>query len=277
MPALPRGWTLAALSLILTASPVLAEDGLFRITTLQLQDPHFFWAAAGCTDVTNAIFNQPLQTLILNDSNGDGALDLSEMLLLVPLDPSAAIGSATLTQDHCMPPVSSPTCLPDPSAPSYALTYRNVASGPGLGPVPGTTNPGYGSINMPSGPCFVSDPQTIVLQLGDWSFAFRDAQIAAQYSGTPASGLVTGLMRGFLTEADAAVTLVPASAPLLGGTPLRSLLQDGTGCTAFSDEDTGPSGEKGWWFYFNFTALRATDATVPVRPSTWGAVKVRYR
>ena len=63
----------------------------------------------------------------------------------------------------------------------------------------------------------------------------RDTRFAAEYSGAPASQLVTGLVQGFLTEADAEATMIPESIALVGGMqlsdarlPYISLLTDPT-------------------------------------------------
>ena len=89
-----------------------------------------------------------------------------------------------------------------------------------------------------------------------------DAQIAATFVGTPATSLSNGLMRGFLSEADANATLIPASVPLIGGRPLSSVLPGGTNaCPSFSDKDVGPGGVVGWYFYLNFPAQKLDEDT----------------
>ena len=73
--------------------------------------------------------------------------------------------------------------------------------------------------------------------------------------------MVNGLLRGFITEADANATIIPATFPLVGGHPLSLLLPGGDppgadrNCAGFDDRDTY-QGVRGWWFYLNFPAVR---------------------
>ncbi|HET7843904.1 MAG TPA: hypothetical protein VFL14_07125, partial [Xanthomonadales bacterium] len=110
-------------------------------------------------------------------------------------------------------------------------------------------------------PCFASVTGTLSLSLNGIPVTLTNAQIAATFVGNPAQSLSNGLMRGFLSEADANATLIPATVPLIGGRPLSSVLAGGTGScqTAFSDKDTGPGGVVGWYFYLNFPAQRLPD------------------
>ena len=71
--------------------------------------------------------------------------------------------------------------------------------------------------------------------------------------------LTNGLLMGFITEANADVTLLPAGTPLVGGDPLSSILPGGTGnCSGIDAREIGPDGAGGttlgWWLYLNFTA-----------------------
>ncbi len=53
------------------------------------------------------------------------------------------------------------------------------------------------------------------------------------------TGFATGLMRGFLSEAEAATVLLPATLPIVGGQPITVLLPGGAGnCAAHDDRDT---------------------------------------
>lgn len=83
----------------------------------------------------------------------------------------------------------------------------------------------------------------------------RDAQVAASYSGTPASSLSNGLLRGFITQADAEATILPDTLPVVGGRSLASVLRGGAGsCARGSDQDMHPTHGVGWWFFLNFPA-----------------------
>ncbi len=100
----------------------------------------------------------------------------------------------------------------------------------------------------------------MVLDLGGIPVTLTDARIAATFVGVPAQSLSNGLLRGFLSETAANATIIPATVPLIGGQPLSSVLAGGTNaCPGFSDKDTGPGGEVGWYFYLNFPAQKLDE------------------
>jgi hypothetical protein len=70
--------------------------------------------------------------------------------------------------------------------------------------------------------------------------------------------LINGIIRGFISEADADSIELPAGLPLVGEQPVSSLFPGGTGnCRTgegIDDRDIGPDSEPGWYFYLNFTA-----------------------
>ena len=104
----------------------------------------------------------------------------------------------------------------------------------------------------------MTDPVAMTLNLGGIQIPLQDARFAAQYVGFPADVMADGLLRGFISEADASATIVPASFPLIGGQPLSVLLAGGTGaCPSFSDLDLH-NGAAGWWFYLSFSTNRVT-------------------
>jgi hypothetical protein len=94
--------------------------------------------------------------------------------------------------------------------------------------------------------------QSGVLEFGP--FQLSEVAGAATYDGDPATGLVHGLLRGFLNEAQADATTV--TLPLLGDVPLSSLLPGGTDCCAdHDDRDMDSGGASGWYVYLTFTAV----------------------
>jgi hypothetical protein len=101
---------------------------------------------------------------------------------------------------------------------------------------------------MPAGPCFVSDPELVVLLASGVELRLEEARIAADWGATGAPDrLENGLLIGFMSEATAATTMIPEDTPVVGGEMLDTLLVD-------EDKDTGPGGASGWWFHFNFSA-----------------------
>ena len=243
----------------------------FRMSDLDIRDPHIFVDAFGCRDVTDVAFagfavNPQIETSIQTDSEGDNLLDLSPTLVFRPLAQGGAGGLLEFHFARCNPPFGNPTCRAGTMLPIVTMS-TNLATGTCLAPVPGSVHvppPAYSpAIGTPAGPCFVSSPVSLTITLSGIAVPLRDARIAATYSGNPAQIVLNGLLMGFITEADANATLLPATLPLVGGKPLSFLLPGGdpagpdVNCAAFSDKDMN-NGQPGWWFYTNFAAPRVT-------------------
>ncbi len=239
------------------------EPTAFRIDWMALRDPHVFvrvlWS---CYDVTdNGVFgapsvNEQMNDNIQNDGDGDGYLDLSLVVVMRPLDQSPSYsGRADFAQALCTAPAASTTCSPDPSNPPQQSTYANQGSGVCLEPYPGTTSGYSPGITVPSAPpvCFSMGTLDVTLNFAGTLFTLHDAELAAVYDADPATGYVNGLIRGFMSEAEADDIMVDLGA--LGTQPLSSLLQPDA-CGPGDDQDLGPDGQTlGWWFYLNFTAV----------------------
>ena len=247
-----------------------AADTAFRFSDLDVRDPHFFVSFLGCRDVTDTPLggysvNGQLQTNITTDGDGDGLLDLSYLLVFNPLDPTASSGSLRFGNGDCTAPMGSTACSPS-STPFVPLTYQNQAAGSCLGVLAGTTHPYNPAVTTTTAPCFVTNPAIVTLNLGGILITLRDTRIAGKYVGNPVTSIANGLLRGFISEADANATILPASFPLVGGQPLSRMLPGGTNnCAPFSDKDTNAS-VIGWWFYMNFPAAKVpyTDPSTSV-------------
>jgi cysteine-rich repeat protein len=236
----------------------------FRFADLDLRDPHVFVDFLGCRDVTdNALLgfsvNGELQTNIQTDGDSDGELDLSPTLLFRPLtQTNAATTPLQLYFADCTAPMASTMCSPG-SQPPISVTATTDDDDVPLAASPAR----FGRTRRRSRirRCRASTGATTV------TFDLREfrsrtsARIAATYSGTPATQLLNGLLTGFISEADANTTIIPASFPLVGGKPLSLLLPGGDppgpdqNCSSVSDKDTN-NGVVGWWFYLNFRATR---------------------
>jgi cysteine-rich repeat protein len=220
----------------------------FRVNAMSLVDPHIYVSAFGCADVTSTV-NSQLATNLTGDANNDGNYDLSPIAVFKPLDQSAATSTLEFSLGTCKKDNSG--CTSAGSMP-YDATETNVATGvcaDGAG-----HNPAYGAVNTPTNSCFRTDPATLVISLQGVDISLEDANIAAVYSGDPATGLTTGLIRGFLSKANADKITLPTSIPLIGGSPLSSLLGSDTNCTSHNDLDSY-MGQPGWYFYLDFTAV----------------------
>ncbi len=248
----------------------------FRMTDLDLRDPHVFVVPlVGCADVTDTpiagfAVNPQIQTQIQMDGDGDGVLDLSPTLVFRPLNQAGASQLMELHFARCTIPFANPTCRQGTTLPVVAQS-TNMTAGMCLSPLANTLHmpmppmsPVYSpAVTSTPASCFVTSPVSVTITLSGIPVPLRDTRIAATYSGNPAQTLLNGLLMGFISEADANTTILPASLPLIGGKPLSIVLPGGDpagpdrNCAAFSDKDTN-NGVVGWWFYLNFSATRVT-------------------
>jgi hypothetical protein len=253
---------LFALANAASAAPGGTATTRFLLSDLDLRDPHFFVNAIVCRDVTDTPLlgfsvNGQLQAQIQGDADGDGFLDLSNVIEFLPLDQAAASNPSQIGAAVCTAPLAGTQCgdLLDPTPATATL----AGTGTCLGTLAGTTRPYTPAITAASAACFASSTISVTLDLAGVPVTLRDAQYAATFSDSPATALGNGLLRGFISEADANLIILPATLPLIGGQTLASLLPGGTGnCAAFSDKDIN-LGVVGWWFYLNFPAVRIAD------------------
>lgn len=245
--------------------PALPPAEVFRLSDLDLRDPHVYVSPLPftCFDFTDqdvptvpgSAFNGQLQAAITGDSEPDGLLDSSFLLEFRPFDQAAAALRLDIGRGLCTAPMAGTSCAPDPASLPQTAGYDGLAAGSCLAALAGTTYPPYTpEVAGVAGPCFVSAPRRMVFDLNGVALPLSDLQIAGDWTATPVSGFPTGLMRGFLSEAEAASVLLPASLPIVGGQPITVLLPGGAGnCAAHDDRDSLNS-VTGWWFYFNFPA-----------------------
>jgi hypothetical protein len=233
------------------AAPITA----LRVTSLLLRDPHFFLSGMDITDMPflgQSVNGSLIQNGLTMDYDGNGFVDVSFLVLLQPLAPTAATAHLQLIDGNC--DVKSPThCAPKPQPGLNAsFTIENRAQGACLEPVAGTTTAGNTPpVSTPMGPCFVTmTPTDLTIVLGGISIPMTQASLAATYAGTPPSKLMTGLISGFVTKTKAMQALLPDYLGVpLAGTPLSDYLH-----TADADKAQSPNGEDGYWLYVNFTA-----------------------
>jgi cysteine-rich repeat protein len=231
----------------------------FRIKTLSLVDPDIFANALNCAKLTGTVNNQ-LKASLTGDTNPkDGFYDLSPMLIFRPLAQDKASSELDFVLGQCS--ITDGTCS-IAGAMSYSATEHNKASGLCL--AAGADHDNGGVVNAPTDDCFYNDAATIHISLQGADITLQDAQIAAVYNADPATGLTKGLIRGFLSQADADATTLPATLPIIGGQPVSALLGGDEYCPG-SDSSAGGvnqedsyNGQRGWFFYLNFTAATAT-------------------
>ena len=244
-----------------TATPLAAPPPAtaFRFTDLDLRDPHIYIDLLGPRDVTDQAIggysvNGEIQDALTTDGDGDGFLDLSLLQVFRPLD-QAAVSTpveAYFAASCTAPPTVS--CAPGTQA-AVPTTATNQSAGTCLEPLAGTTTASYTpDVVSTVGPCFSTGSTTVTVDLGGIPVTLQDARMGATYVDDPATGETNGLLLGFISEADADSTIIPANVALVGGQPLSSVLPGGTGNSA-SHSDLDTNGEvPGWWFYLNFVA-----------------------
>jgi len=222
------------------------EATAFRVVEMTLADPHLF--AYGWFDVTGQV-NDMIATSSNSDASDppDGLLDVSVVAVLRPVDSTPdATAELDVVMADCTAPVETTTCQAPAegvSASTTATSYEDDC----LAPYAGTTGGYSPGVVTPEGPCFASGEFDLTVTLGGVVLNLEYVRFGASYAGDPIDTLDSGLIAGFMTEETAAATILPDDLPAVGGSPLTSLLSS-------SDQDVGPEGEDGWWFYLNFTA-----------------------
>lgn len=253
---------------VLTAHAGEATYARFQLTDLDLRDPHVFVDFLGCRDVTDTAIlgfsvNGSLASSLQTDGDGDGFLDQSYVIQFTPLDRSATSSTMAVGAAQCTAPLEGSQCgsLQNPQPANAALGSTAAC----LAALQGTVRPYSPAVTASGPPCFASAPVSLTFQLFDTPVLLSNAQVGARFADAPGTGLVDGLVRGFLSEEVARSTLIPDSVPLVGGRTLAQVLPGGSGpggtnpnCAAHDDRDM-INLEIGWWFYFNFPAQRIAD------------------
>jgi hypothetical protein len=266
----------------------------YRVTSLSVRDPHFFLELLGgflgcpnCDDITNVgtscagndvdSVNDQLNAQLCANTQDPAIYDLSTILHFTDLDPINDGATALLQVEENAACDYDASCATTPCGPGGAAapTTNWVTSAMGstaclsFDPaVVGPDNSGtpYSTINEPGPICFAQSAVIPVLNIpfNTSILPLRNARTSAEYSpqGDASPGqLVTGVIEGFLTEADAEALIVATDPAEIN---LANLLKGGNGaCGAEDDRDTLGT-DSGWWFYVNYEAEAVTyTGTVP--------------
>ncbi len=251
-----------------TSGPIFAQAvDAFRISDMDLRDPHVFINFIGCRDITDTplvgfAVNPQIQTAIQTDGDGDGLLDLSTLIEFFPLDQALTTSPITVGSADCSSPIGSTTCGSLNTVELIGIANLSSAA-QCLSFIPNTIFGYTPSIISSGSPCFVSPLGNITIDISGIQIPLRNAQLAATLVSLPADTMTNGLMRGFVTEAVANNIIIPNTVPLVGSQPLSSVLPGGTNNCAPHDDKDIDNGEQGWWFYLNFSANRVQ---VPAEP-----------
>ncbi|MCB9594013.1 MAG: hypothetical protein H6719_14865 [Sandaracinaceae bacterium] len=240
----------------LPTAPITA----FRVTSLELVDPHFYTVlGTACNDITNTVntlIGSSLDDYSLNAAGLFQPLDLGR-----PTNPiEIAFGA------FCSPATPLDDCGPSPGATVIATTSTNMLPAASICMRADAThlNPSYTDpVNVASGPCFVTAPQTFMVGLGAVVITLSSAQMGGTFvGGASPTRAVNGVIRGFLSETEARTATFDATIPIVGGDTIYSHLaaggDAGSACesiSSFTTDDTDMlAGERGFWFYLNFEA-----------------------
>ncbi len=228
----------------------------FRLTDLDLRDPHLFFNFIGCQDVTDTLllgysFNSAVQNAIGGDEGGDGFFDSSFLIEFLPLDQTAPSNPITIGSAQCSTPAETSVCTPIAPQAATATLSTDVTC---LAPLANTLRPYSPAVTNSTPPCFVSSTIALTLDMGGVPITLTDVQVGATFVGNPATSLSNGLVRGFLSETTANAIIFPNAYPVFGGTPLSGALPGGTNNCASHDSRDMKDGQLGWWFYFNYQA-----------------------
>jgi hypothetical protein len=240
---------------------------VLRINDLRLRDPHVFAqifpGSFGCIDITDTgttSVNGQINAALNQDTNPqDGFIDSSSLLIFKPLDRVAGIRVLEQVSAQCTMPVVGTSCT-DGGNPVTRGNYLFVSAGDSCAaPIAGTTggySPAVPTINPA---CFVTGSDTDPTGGAGLGITLSGTRIAGNFAALPSHQINSGLIRGFLTEAQAQQIILPATLPApLGGATLASLLPGGPGnCSVRNDVDL-VAGVRGWWFYFGYTANEVT-------------------
>jgi hypothetical protein len=244
----------------------VAQPAAYRIDTLVLQDPHVYPMLVLCLGDQTAALNVIVHNRLSGDTSPmDGYLDLSPVLYFNrPPEPGQSSG-LDLVFAACTAPADGSMCDGSAAVRSTgSARERTGGSCVDAAQIVATTNAAYGrdDINRPSAPCFEGDEGTLLLDIAGNLITLHDGRIAGTLV---ADGIMTGLLSGFISQAEADRTLIKLPT-LVTAVTLGSLLAGDPACCAtdanmdgvidHDDRDRGPDGETlGWYFYFDFTAV----------------------
>ena len=233
----------------------------FRITSLEIVDPHLYFMLDGmtCGDTT-ALVN----AVGLPENLKNNALNL--VLLVDPLDLEVAAPTLRFSEATCNPSLD--TCADVTGTPIAKTSAENRLEGACDGVVEGSRSEGYVEppLAVSAAPCLISAPTEFEFRIDPdiTRLPLRQMVVTASYEGSEGGArLVQGTIRGWMSDAEVAsvagqITIDPFN--------LWETVAGGGGCQVdpmapIDDTDVldlGAAKEDGLWFYLNFTAEEIT-------------------
>ncbi|MBW2460090.1 MAG: hypothetical protein JRH11_00490 [Deltaproteobacteria bacterium] len=236
----------------------------FRAVSLDLMHPHLYANVFfRCRDITDTV---PIGSSV-NETLQESVDDYTLNYITVhrPLDIAMATNPVDFVEGVCTAGATMgdpPTCQEGALGTTVSYIGTNTPAGgmPCYDPeMPRQYN--YTPPNTTSGPCFLTDKHDFLISVSGVLIPLQDARVAATYAGgVPPNQLVSGVIIGFLSEADARTAIIPSTVTAIGGDPLYEHLADGgatdSACT-MNDDSAMYMGQNGFWFILNFTSTVA--------------------
>ncbi len=210
----------------------------FRITSLEVRDPHVFLScAADVTTAANDIFQDAI------DMNS-----LDTVGVFRPLDPAATSTPMDVYPGASCTGAGTATMACSAGGTAVNTTANNQTSGVCFAADPAHLSYPATAPNSPMGSCFATTPSTVQLNLNGSLVTMQQAVVAGEYV---AGEIRNGVLSGFVSYATAMSTTVSFGT---GALELYELLRGG-GCPGDDDDPLFPGGaDAGWWFYIDFEA-----------------------
>jgi hypothetical protein len=220
----------------------------FRLDTLDIRDPHMVAVGIDATTIANDLIKQKMTA----DGDGDGNIDFALVTLVEIGDISdlSNLQGIKLSIYTASCPVSDPTNCAAKELVSSVDGAEVVTSGSCLDPLEGTTSSYSPPIETSTPPCLKGGPiPSVETEVpGVTKIKMSDSSFTSGFDLNDLSKFRGGMLMGFVNEAAANEPL-GAEVPLVAGQPLSSVLP-------VADQDQGPNGETGWWFYMNISGTR---------------------
>ena len=232
----------------------------FRITSLEIVDPHLYFMLDGmtCSDITELVNGIGLPENLKNNA-------LNLVLLVHPLDVNVAAPTLRISEAKCNDGLD--TCADVTGTPIAKTGAENRLEGVCDGVVEGSRSAAYVEppLAVSAAPCLVSAPTEFEFRIDPdiTRLPLRHMVVTASYEeGEAGARLVNGTIRGWMSDAECAsvagtITIYPFN--------LWETVAGGAGCQPEGVEiddtdvlDLGAAKEDGLWFYLNFTAEEIT-------------------
>ncbi len=242
----------------------------FRMKSLTLIDPTIKFSPT-CNAGIHPLVNDGLTEATVEDKSTfappeslDGLIDLGFVFTFGPPNQGngQTINGAFVISDCDRLDKPSPVPNPSPCSPtivqessSTTFSATTQTTGNCLEVLPDTTTQTVDPVEPGDFGCWASPPVDFTVVLGSVvQIPLSEVVIAAQWDADPADNVVSGLIRGFMTEADAIATVIDPSTTFIGGQSLKDSFGHDGSAPGDCDERDDNNGVLGYWVYLGFEA-----------------------